>query len=58
MGKFFNVYIVFDALDEHLERDKLLTLLGLIHNWGIDTLHLLATSRQERGIEDVLKRLD
>ena len=57
VGVFSNVYLVFDALDEYSERDELLGVLGLIHGWEIDTLHLLATSRREPEIEDGLNRL-
>lgn len=54
---FSNVYIIFDALDECPERAKLLSFLGLMHNWNIDKLHLLVTSRRERDIELRLKPL-
>jgi hypothetical protein len=48
------VYIVFEALDECPERSKFLAAIQGIHNWDLDTLHLLATSRKERDIEDTL----
>ena len=51
------MHIVLDAIDECPERDRLLTLLDLIHGWGIDSLHLLVTSRKERDIEDKLNPL-
>lgn len=39
------------------ERDEFLGLLGFIHRWKIGALHLLATSGEERDIEDRLHRL-
>ena len=54
---FENVYIAFDALDECVDRHQLLMILGQMHYWGISTLHLLATSRRERDIEEELKPL-
>jgi hypothetical protein len=51
------VYIVFDALDECPERSGVLAAVQGIHNWELDTLHLLATSRRERDIEDTLSGL-
>lgn len=52
-----NVYLVVDALDECLEREDLLQLLTQIASWRLDNLHILATSRRERDIEDVLMQL-
>lgn len=57
VGTFSHVYIVLDALDESPERPELLTLLDEIYKWGIDGVHVLATSRQERDIEGGLKSL-
>jgi hypothetical protein len=54
---FQTVYIVFDALDECPERSMFLTVLRDIHSWEFGPLHLLATSRKERDIEDVLDGL-
>jgi hypothetical protein len=54
IGGFQTVYIVFDALDECPERSRFLAALQNIHAWEFDTLHLLATSRKERDIEDTL----
>ncbi|KAF8532006.1 hypothetical protein JB92DRAFT_2781150, partial [Gautieria morchelliformis] len=56
-GSFQAVYIIFDALDECPERSRFLTATKDIHNWKIDTLHLLAMSRKERDIEDTLSGL-
>ena len=54
---FVDVYIIFDALDESPDPHELLTLLRLIHDWGLDALHLLVTSRKDRDIEKTLSRL-
>ena len=54
---FENVYIVFDALDECQDRREFLKLLQIIHGWELGTLHLLATSRQEKDIAKVLNTL-
>jgi hypothetical protein len=54
MGSLRDVYIVFDALDECPQRTELLTLLLEINDWGLDTLHLLVTSRRERDLEEAL----
>jgi hypothetical protein len=57
IGGFQTVYIVFDALDECPERSRFLAAIQDIHDWEFDTLHLLATSRRERDIEDTLSGL-
>lgn len=54
---FENVYIVFDALDECLERDELLRSLDTMHGWKLGMLHLLTTSRREGEIEEALTGL-
>lgn len=48
------VYLVIDALDESSDQHELLGILLEIANWELDNLHLLATSRRERYIEDRL----
>jgi hypothetical protein len=57
VGSFRNVYIVFDALDECVDLPELLTLLREIHDWGLDTVHLLTTSRIKQDIEGALNHL-
>jgi hypothetical protein len=57
IDSFQAVYIVFDALDECAERSRFLAAIKEIHDWELDTLHLLATSRKERDIEDTLSGL-
>ena len=54
---FGNTYIIVDALDECLEREKLLGLIEDIAGWKISTLHILATSRKEQDIEDCLSSI-
>ncbi|KAI9791792.1 MAG: hypothetical protein M1835_000095 [Candelina submexicana] len=50
-------YLVFDALDECSERDDLFPLIQSICDWELPHLHILATSRQERDIDEALKPL-
>jgi hypothetical protein len=57
IGTFKNVYIIFDALDESPNRFQFLELIREIHGWNFDTLHLLATSRDEQDIESSLEDL-
>ena len=52
-----NVFIVLDALDECIERDDLMANLEELAMCELDSLHLLATSRKEKEIEDVLSEL-
>jgi hypothetical protein len=56
-SSFQHTYIVVDALDECTERDELLRLINEIVGWDLGSLHILATSRKERDIEDRLKCL-
>ncbi|KAF8509947.1 hypothetical protein JB92DRAFT_466863 [Gautieria morchelliformis] len=51
------MYIVFDALDECPERSRFLAVIREIHGWEFGLLHLLATSRKERDIEEALSGL-
>ena len=50
-------YIIYDALDECRDRDELHELITEIKEWNIGTLHMLATSRREKDIEDYLQSL-
>jgi hypothetical protein len=45
-----------DALDECEEVEKLLRTVQTFSDWEISGLHLLATSRPEKVIKDVLNR--
>lgn len=49
---FGNIYVILDALDECIDRSKLLTVIEEIYSWKIGDLHLLVTSRQEKDIQD------
>jgi hypothetical protein len=55
---FDHIHVILDALDEcpksNGEREKLLNLIRDIHEWSDCRLHILATSRQERDIEDAI----
>ncbi|KAF8493810.1 hypothetical protein JB92DRAFT_3100091 [Gautieria morchelliformis] len=55
ISTFENVYIILDALDECPDRHRFLGLIKEIHGWNFDTLHLLATSRDEKDIEKTLR---
>lgn len=57
LGDFQQVFIILDALDECKEREELLGLMEDILNWKLDKLHVLATSRRERDIEESLEPL-
>jgi hypothetical protein len=57
IADFRAVYIIFDALDECLERSGFLEVVEEIYNWKLDALHLLATSRKEGYIEESLSGL-
>ena len=55
LGKFEDVYLLIDALDEsprHTERGAVLDALAAIRQWSLDGLHLLVTSRNEPDIRD------
>ena len=57
IGGFDHVYIVIDALDECKGRRKLMEWTSHICRSSKDGLHLLATSRPEPDIEDVMRSL-
>jgi hypothetical protein len=52
-----DVYIVADALDECIEREELLLVLSEMADMKSRTLHILATSWQERDILEGLENL-
>jgi hypothetical protein len=53
MIKEFNqVFIILDALDECKDREELVESIYEIIGWGLQMLHILATSRKEKEIED------
>jgi hypothetical protein len=51
---FEHSYIIIDALDECVEQDDLLNWIGKVVDWRLDSLHMLATSREEQDIKDCL----
>ena len=57
LGGCKETFIILDALDESKERKDLLALLETLNSWGSEKLHILATSRRERDIEETLKPL-
>ena len=57
IGKFQHVYFIIDALDECSEWENLLGVLTEIADWKLPNLHVLATSRRERCIEERLTRV-
>ena len=57
IGGFDHVYIVIDALDECKGRRKLMEWISHVCKSSKNGLHLLATSRPDPDIEDVLRSL-
>ena len=57
LKEFCQVFIILDALDECTEREELMKLIDSIIGWKIEKLHLLATSRRETGITEILEPL-
>ena len=57
LGTVHNSFIILDALDECVDRRKLLANIQKILSWNDTKCHILATSRKERDIEDVLQML-
>ena len=50
-------FIILDALDECQERQELLEDIEKIVDWKLEKLHILATSRREKYIEETLEPL-
>ena len=57
LNEFGETFLILDALDECKEREELLLLLKNLTSWGTGKLHVLATSRRERDIEEALESL-
>ncbi|KAI9765534.1 MAG: hypothetical protein M1840_007360 [Geoglossum simile] len=53
--EFTEVFIILDALDECKERQELLEDIGKIAEWKAGKLHILATSRREKDIEEQIE---
>ena len=58
LGSAKNSYVVIDALDECTERQELLDFLKETAKWKLDNLHVLATSRKEKDIQDGMLELE
>jgi len=54
VGSFQHVHVVIDALDECRDQERLLPLIEEIVEWKLGNMHILATSRHERDIEDCI----
>ncbi|KAL9038976.1 MAG: hypothetical protein Q9214_005064 [Letrouitia sp. 1 TL-2023] len=52
-----NIFLVFDALDECSDREQLLDLIETIIDWKLENVHILATSRKETDISEMLESL-
>ncbi|KAI0112386.1 hypothetical protein GGR51DRAFT_546978 [Nemania sp. FL0031] len=52
--EFNQVFLILDALDECEEREDLIDSINEITGWGLQTLHILTTSRMEGDIIDGL----
>ena len=50
ISTFQQAYILIDALDESLDREKMVELVETIHGWDLEQCHLLVTSRKEQWI--------
>jgi ankyrin repeat domain-containing protein 50 len=50
-------YIILDALDECTDREDLLTFIRELMDLKLRNLHILATSRREKDIEDELSSI-
>jgi hypothetical protein len=57
LDSFGDTYVIVDALDECVDRIKLLNWIKEMAGWRVGKLHFLATSRQEREIEIRLQSL-
>lgn len=57
LGDFHQTFIILDSLDECTKRRKLLGLIEEIVEWKLEKLHILATSRKEKDIEEALEPL-
>lgn len=51
------MFVILDALDECTEREDLLALIDSMAGWKVEKLHILATSRRETDITEILEPL-
>jgi hypothetical protein len=54
---FDETFIILDALDECKKRQELLEDIEIFAEWKIERLHILVTSRREKGIEERIEPL-
>jgi hypothetical protein len=57
VNEFDEIFIILDALDECNDRMELLTNIEEMVGWNEEKLHMLATSRRERDIEERLEHI-
>jgi hypothetical protein len=57
VNEFDETFIILDALDECNDRMELLTNIEEMVGWNEEKLHMLATSRRERDIEERLEHI-
>ena len=57
MEGFDEVYVALDALDECTDWTSLLDILSEIHEWNLNHLHLVVTSRREPDLEKAIESL-
>lgn len=55
IGQFEDVYVIFDALDECLERQELLASIQQLIGYNDGRIHILTTSRMEKDIEESME---
>ena len=55
--EFEDVFLVIDALDESSERAKSVAALKRIHEWNLEGMHILVTSRDEPDLRSKLKSI-
>jgi len=55
-GRTKNAYLIIDALDECDERAELVEVFEEMLGWGLENVHILATSRKERDFEECFAR--
>jgi hypothetical protein len=57
MLEFQQLYIIFDALDESIDRTELIAILSRIASWKLERSHILVISRKERDIQSLLETI-
>ncbi|KAL9607615.1 MAG: hypothetical protein Q9167_007486 [Letrouitia subvulpina] len=52
-----DIFLILDALDECSDREELLDLIKTITDWRLENVHILATSRKEADISEMIDTL-